>query len=186
MWVPTPGKLGEHGRKGKLVGWDEKNVSHIIFFPATRNAPLSLRTSRHIAIKDKRLPDAVLKGDVGMVFPEFKPFSEDDDVEVEIIDDRNNRTTKNSQKRPDNVNINTKSTEVQDARKRNSNGSYRSQWSQRRCSVGGGASAPTPMYGTKWGRVPRLPAMILPASARAEDEEFSDTLQLTDGRRERR
>jgi hypothetical protein len=51
-----------------------------------------------VVIKDKRLPDAVLRGEVGMVFPETIPFAEEDDAEVEIITDinRTNRTTKNS------------------------------------------------------------------------------------------
>jgi hypothetical protein len=178
VWVPNPGKLGEHGRKGKLVGWDAKNVSHIIFFPATRNSPLSIRTSQHIAIKDKRLPDAVLKGDVGMVFPEYKPFSEDDDVEVEIINDDTNRTTKNSPKRTDNVLINTKRTETGDACKRtrieDSEVSVSSE-----VLVNGGASAPYPNVGQNGGV--STPKAIIPDHARVEEEEYSDEMQLTEG-----
>ena len=84
VWIPNPGKLGEHGRKGVLVGWDDGNQCHIVYFPATKGHPASIRTSQHIAIKDHKLPDAVLKGEVGMVYPGVEPFSPDDDLEVDL------------------------------------------------------------------------------------------------------
>lgn len=87
VWEPNPGKLGEHGRKGKLIGWDESSISHIIYFPKEKYKQHSIRRSRHVAIKDVKLPEAVLNGEVGLVFPEFEPFSPEDTVEVDLVTD---------------------------------------------------------------------------------------------------
>ena len=87
VWEPTPGKLGEHGRKGKLIGWCQSSISHIVYFPKEKFRPQSIRRSRHIAIRDGKLPDAVLKGEIGMIYPEFEPFSPEDSIEVDVVSD---------------------------------------------------------------------------------------------------
>ena len=84
LWEPNPGKLGEHGRKGKWVGWDDMNISNRVYFPGAKGMPSSLRTGRHIAMKDSKLPTAVLKGKLGMVFPEYQPMDSDDSLDVDI------------------------------------------------------------------------------------------------------
>ena len=84
VWEPTPGKLGEHGRKGKWVGWDNDNSSHMIFFPKEGHRPQAFRTSKHVVMKHVKLPEAVLKGEIGLVYPEHTPLAPEDDLEVDI------------------------------------------------------------------------------------------------------
>ena len=84
VWEPNPGKLGAHGRKGVWIGWDDTNISNTIYFPRTGTTPQSIRQSTHIAMRNTKLPDAVLKGQLGMVFPEYTPLSVFDDLGVEI------------------------------------------------------------------------------------------------------
>ena len=87
LWEPSPGKLGEHGRKGKWVGWDDANISNRLHFPKEKGHSESVRTGTHIVMKDAKLPKQVLKGEIGMVFPEYEPLDIADTLDVEIPSD---------------------------------------------------------------------------------------------------
>jgi hypothetical protein len=91
LWESSPGKLGEHGRCGKWVGFDDQNISYRVYFPKEKgHAPkiASMRQGQHIVMKDEKLPNTVLSGEIGMVFPEYEPFSLVDDLEVDIPSDK--------------------------------------------------------------------------------------------------